>query len=73
MGVQTEAERRARGSTLRSRLRTNTWSRLRANLLRHNARYVATHARISSCSTRSINASMGFRRGLPSGRTGTRR
>eukprot|EP00965_Chrysotila_dentata_P030478 1014578-Pleurochrysis_carterae.AAC.1 len=60
MGVQAEAERRTQGLTLRSGLRANTWSELRADLLHHDTRYVASHARLASRRTKSIDASMGF-------------
>eukprot|EP00965_Chrysotila_dentata_P165469 5464393-Pleurochrysis_carterae.AAC.1 len=65
MGVQAETQRFTQGQTMRSRLCTGAWSRLRANFLCHNAGHVTAYARIPGSATKSLHAQMGFRGGLP--------
>eukprot|EP00965_Chrysotila_dentata_P131022 4331243-Pleurochrysis_carterae.AAC.1 len=60
MGIQTKTKRRTQGSTLRSGLRADTWRRLRANFLRHDARNFAAHTRVPRSTAELIDAPMGL-------------
>eukprot|EP00965_Chrysotila_dentata_P051341 1702836-Pleurochrysis_carterae.AAC.1 len=71
MGLQAKAKRIAKSPPLCTRLRSDTWSGLRTDVLRHDACYVLACARFPRRSSRALDAALGFRSSLPSGRPRT--